>query len=129
MQELEDFAQKAVDELEEAVKATVHFCIGSFSLIVEESDKAMQEFSAFAEERIREGEAQWNAWSAQQADRGNDWNRQEQPSKVLRDRMFALVKGDWELAERLLAQARSSHPGHGEVWYWEKVIYDLERDN
>jgi len=31
-------------------------------------------------------------------------------------------------AERLVGRAMSLHPGKPENWYWEKVIWDLERD-
>ena len=127
MQEFEDFAQKATEELEELAQTTLNFCIGGFSFLMEESEKAWQEFSIFVEQLIREGEAQCNAWASQQSD-DTDY-KPNSPNEALRKRMFTLVKGDRDLAGRLLAQVRSQHPGHSETWYWEKVIYDLERDN
>jgi hypothetical protein len=30
--------------------------------------------------------------------------------------------------DRLIDQARLRNPGEAEQWYWEKVLYDLERD-
>lgn len=35
---------------------------------------------------------------------------------------------DRDVAERLVSSARRSNPGRSEQWYWEKVIYDLNRD-
>jgi hypothetical protein len=43
-------------------------------------------------------------------------------------RLMRLLNGDRAGAERLLKYARQKHPGHPESWYWQKVIYDLERD-
>jgi hypothetical protein len=39
-----------------------------------------------------------------------------------------LVGGHWELAERLLNQARHDYPGESEAWYLQKVIRDIESD-
>ena len=46
----------------------------------------------------------------------------------LRQKLLRLVGGYWEIAERLIEQAKGKNPGMQEEWYWEKVIYDLERD-
>lgn len=35
---------------------------------------------------------------------------------------------DRDVAERLVSSAKRSNPGQSEQWYWEKVIYDLNRD-
>lgn len=56
---------------------------------------------------------------------------QSQPQEreqQLRARLRALVGGQWELAERLIAQAKLYYPKRPEVWYLEKVVEDLERD-
>lgn len=45
-----------------------------------------------------------------------------------RQRLLRLVGGYWEIAERLIDQAKAKYPGRTEQWYWEKVINDLERD-
>ncbi|MBO3460221.1 tetratricopeptide repeat protein [Aetokthonos hydrillicola Thurmond2011] len=47
---------------------------------------------------------------------------------VLRQRLLRLVGGHWEIAQRLITQAKSYYPGMPEEWYIEKVIHDLERD-
>ncbi|MBE9177025.1 hypothetical protein IQ268_00350 [Oculatella sp. LEGE 06141] len=46
----------------------------------------------------------------------------------VQNRLFQLLNGDRKTAERLLAHARQHHPGQTEHWYWEKVMFDLERD-
>ncbi|MBF2003426.1 MAG: hypothetical protein IGS50_16060 [Synechococcales cyanobacterium C42_A2020_086] len=52
------------------------------------------------------------------------------PSRTgpLRSRLLRELRGDRGAAERLLSHARLSYPGQSEQWYYEKVIYDLERD-
>jgi tetratricopeptide (TPR) repeat protein len=49
-------------------------------------------------------------------------------NNLQRQRLLRLVGGHWEIAERLLDQARYDYPGMPEDWYIEKVIHDLERD-
>jgi hypothetical protein len=43
-------------------------------------------------------------------------------------RLMLLLHDDRRAAERLLTQVRLKYPGKSETWYWEKVIFDLERD-
>ncbi len=45
-----------------------------------------------------------------------------------KERLRMLVGGHWEIAERLLEQARRYYPNQPEDWYIEKVIQDLERN-
>ena len=33
-----------------------------------------------------------------------------------------------QIADRLINNLRVKHPGETERWYWEKAIFDLERD-
>ncbi|MFB2923424.1 tetratricopeptide repeat protein [Aerosakkonema funiforme] len=49
-------------------------------------------------------------------------------SNELQNKLLTLVGGNWATAERLVEQERRKNPGKSENWYWEKVIYDLERD-
>jgi tetratricopeptide (TPR) repeat protein len=51
----------------------------------------------------------------------NDYER-------LRYRLLRLVGGQWEIAQRLIEQAKFYYPGMSEEWYIETVIHDLERD-
>ncbi len=43
-------------------------------------------------------------------------------------RLMLLLHDDRRAADRLLTQVRLKYPGKSETWYWEKVIFDLERD-
>jgi hypothetical protein len=45
-----------------------------------------------------------------------------------RQKLLKLLGNHQPTIDRLLEQARWHHPGQSEQWYWEKVLYDLERD-
>ncbi|MEM7554456.1 MAG: tetratricopeptide repeat protein [Cyanobacteria bacterium P01_A01_bin.84] len=53
---------------------------------------------------------------------------QKTQDELLRQRLLRLVGGHWEIAQRLIEQAKHYYPGMSEEWYLETVIYDLERD-
>lgn len=53
---------------------------------------------------------------------------QEFPNEELKQRLYTLVGGNKEIAERLIASEQEKNPGHPEKWYWEKVVYEMERD-
>ena len=55
-------------------------------------------------------------------------NLPQTPSSPRKERLRMLVGGHWEIAERLLEQARRYYPNQSEEWYVEKVIQDLERN-
>ncbi|MCL1472800.1 hypothetical protein [Argonema antarcticum] len=116
-----------MDDLETFTKKAFYLVIGGISLTCENIGKTLQELGEQApivvDEMIKEGEAKFNEWYSEQQ------NPSIRPREELRQRLFVLVKGDWDLAERLLHQARENNPGRSEDWYWEKVIYDLERDH
>lgn len=46
----------------------------------------------------------------------------------LRYRLLRLVGGQWEIAQRLIEQAKFYYPGMSEEWYIETVIHDIEKD-
>ena len=50
------------------------------------------------------------------------------PDKQKQRRLLMLLAGNQNAATRLVNSARQRHPGQTEDWYWEKVLYDLERD-
>lgn len=50
------------------------------------------------------------------------------PSAKLQYQLYAMIKGDWQVAKGLLNQVKTNHPEQTEDWYWQKVIQDLERD-
>lgn len=115
-----------MDDLENFIKQSFDSFVEEASHAFEETQKMLQEardqIQILADEMIREGEAKYNEWFNQQP------SYSSRPREELRRRLFPLVHGDWNLAERLLESVRRNHPGRSEDWYWEKVIYDLERD-
>jgi uncharacterized protein (DUF2336 family) len=58
-----------------------------------------------------------------------DWTRTDGVDERVRRRTIALMNNDMERIERLLENARQRTPGKSEQWYWEKILYDLERDH
>jgi hypothetical protein len=113
------------DNLGTVFKNAFYLVVGGVTAVVEETGKNLEalgnQAQTLADEMISKGEAQYNEWYQQSGSA-------LKPKEELRQRLFILVKGDWELAERLLAQVKSNYPNRLEDWYWEKVIYDLERD-
>lgn len=49
-------------------------------------------------------------------------------SAALQLKLLRLVSDDRKIAAGLVESLRQRHPGMPEDWYWEKAIYDLERD-
>lgn len=45
-----------------------------------------------------------------------------------RRRAIVTAGNDLARIERLLNHVRNNHPHRTEQWYWEKILYDLERD-
>ncbi len=58
-----------------------------------------------------------------------DWTRNDGVDERVRRRTISLMNNDLERIERLLENARQRTPGKSEQWYWEKILYDLERDH
>ncbi|WP_026733236.1 hypothetical protein [Fischerella sp. PCC 9605] len=52
----------------------------------------------------------------------------DQGSRKLQRKLLNLLHDDREAAKRLLTQAKLKNPNRTTDWYFEKVIYDLERD-
>lgn len=50
------------------------------------------------------------------------------PNFGLQQRLMILVGGDWDTVWRLVELEREKNPGMPENWYWEKAIYNTERD-
>ena len=44
------------------------------------------------------------------------------------NQLFRLLRGDHQVASRLVDRERERNPQQSEQWLWEKVIRDLERD-
>jgi hypothetical protein len=49
-------------------------------------------------------------------------------SPQVRRKLLRLLGNHQPTVDRLVDQARWKNPGESEQWYWEKVLYDLERD-
>lgn len=49
-------------------------------------------------------------------------------SPAVQQKLLRLVGEDRKIAAGLVNRLRDKHPGMPEDWYWEKAIYDLERD-
>ncbi|ESA39134.1 tetratricopeptide tpr-1 repeat-containing protein [Leptolyngbya sp. Heron Island J] len=50
------------------------------------------------------------------------------PSRAVQKKLLRLVGDDRKIAAGLVKRLKLKHPGRPEDWYWEKAIYDLERD-
>lgn len=123
-----------MDELEKFSNEAFNAFIEGVNHVAEETEKILQnlgeQVQTIAEEFLREGEHQCNELN-------NWWNESlnhqtsysNQPRVELRRRLFTLVHGNENLADRLLDSVRRKYPNQSEDWYWEKVIYDLERDH
>ena len=50
------------------------------------------------------------------------------PSRAVQRKLLQLVGDDRKIAVGLVKRLKLRHPGMPEDWYWEKAIYDLNRD-
>ena len=55
------------------------------------------------------------------------FTRTPYPQNALQQRLYSLL-GNWNIAQGLVERLKISNPGMPETWYWEKAIYDIERD-
>lgn len=80
-----------------------------------------------------------NLWQSELAKQTKEAKRQQErasaavdlmqmPSLELQQRLLALVGGNMAIAQRLIDLAKQEHPNMPEVWYWQKVVFDLESD-
>jgi tetratricopeptide (TPR) repeat protein len=90
-------------------------------------------------ERYRYALARVNLWQSELEKQTKDANRQQvnvaatvdlmqMPSLELQQRLLGLVGGNMAIAQRLIDIAKQEHPNMPEVWYWQKVVFDLESD-
>lgn len=49
-------------------------------------------------------------------------------SRATQQQLLRLTGGNRSVAQRLVERVRSQHPDRSEQWWWEKAIYDIERD-
>ena len=80
-----------------------------------------------------------NLWQSELAKQTKEVKRQQtnaaatvdlmqMPSLELQQRLLGLVGGNMAIAQRLIDIAKQEHPNRPEVWYWQKVVFDLESD-
>ncbi|MGK7883816.1 MAG: hypothetical protein AB4057_04210 [Crocosphaera sp.] len=129
--------------LENLSEKTFYFCLGATSSIVENTQDNLQKLSKNAQKTVEElikigedtcdnspkinfPEVNFSEVDFPEINLPN-FNNKDYVSKSLKTRLFVLVRGDKNLAERLIALQKQQNPGHPEKWYWEKVIYDLKR--
>lgn len=55
-------------------------------------------------------------------------NSKPKLDRSLERQLLTMLAGDKQAALRLLRNVRKHHPGKSYLWYYEKVIRDLERD-
>jgi tetratricopeptide (TPR) repeat protein len=104
-------------------------------LFAQQQDVAMQQevlerlkrFKLLQNSSLRIHQANVINFQARSAQR-NPWNTIDRLNPSLRRKLFRLVGDDRKIAIDLVEQLKLKHPGMAEEWYWEKAIYDLERD-
>ena len=50
----------------------------------------------------------------------------QMPTLKLQQKLLSLVGGNMAIAQRLIDIAKQDHPNMPEVWYWQKVVFDIE---
>ncbi len=53
----------------------------------------------------------------------------QMPTLELQQKLLSLVGGNMAIAQRLIDIAKQDHPNMPEVWYWQKVIFDIEKQS
>lgn len=96
-------------------------------------------FNQSMTERYRYALDRINLWQSELEKQSKDAKRQQDkaaatvdlmqmPSLELQQRLLALVGGNMAIAQRLIDIAKQENPNMPEVWYWQKVVFDLESD-
>ena len=123
-----NYSDNLRQDVENLTQKTFYFCLGATSSIVQNTQENLQQLSKNAqktvEELIQRGE---NTCDNSPEINFPNFQNKDHITTGLKTRLFMLVKGDKDLAERLINLQKRKNPGHPEQWYWEKVIYDLER--
>ena len=53
----------------------------------------------------------------------------QMPTLKLQQKLLSLVGGNMAIAQRLIDIAKQDHPNMPKVWYWQKVVFDIERQS
>ncbi len=121
--------------------ASAYKCRGSISIQLGEQNQARQDFIQAAKyfrtqgnlaesERLERRclELQLDrVYQAAPAREISHLKRTLHPQNAIQNRLYVLV-GNWNIAQSLVERLMQRHPGESETWYWEKAIYDIERD-
>lgn len=96
-------------------------------------------FNQLLHERYQYALTRINLWQSELEKQTKEQKRQlakaeaaidlmQMPSLELQQRLLGLVGGNMAIAQRLIDIAKQEKPNMPEVWYWQKVIFDLESD-
>ncbi len=96
-------------------------------LFSQQGNSAMQQSMLKAIQQIKSPERQYSPINAPTS-RPNPVVSSGRISPQVQGRLMRLVGHDREVVTRLVTQLKLKNPGQSEDWYWEKAIYDLERD-
>ncbi len=88
-------------------------------------------------ERYRYALARINLWQSELEKQTKDAKRKQanasvtvdlmqMPTLELQQRLLSLVGGNMAIAQRLIDISKQDHPNMPEIWYWQKVIFDIE---
>lgn len=95
-------------------------------------NQSLMERYRYALDRINmwrsELEKQTQKSKIQQATAASTVDLMQMPTLELQQRLLGLVGGNMAIAQRLIDIAKQDHPNKPEVWYWQKVVFDLESD-
>jgi tetratricopeptide (TPR) repeat protein len=93
-------------------------------------NQSLMEPYRYALDRIKmwqsELEKQTKEAKRQQTNAAATVDLMQMPSLELQQRLLSLVGGNRAIAQRLIDIAKQDHPNMPEVWYWQKVVFDLE---
>jgi len=121
-------------------RAEARYDFGDLQGAIDDYQKAANIwFTQFVMERYRYAIDRVNLWQSELEKQTKSQKRQQvnvsaaidlmqMPTIELQQRLLALVGGNMAIAQRLIDIAKQDHPNMPEVWYWQKVIFDLESD-
>ncbi len=121
-------------------RAEVRYDFGDIKGAIDDYQQAANIwFNQSLMERYRYALARINLWQSELEKQTKDAKRQQvnasatvdlmqMPSLELQQRLLGLVGGNMAIAQRLIDIAKQEHPNMPEVWYWQKVVFDLESD-
>ncbi len=141
---IEDFSRSlAIDSAKPETysdRAEARFDFGDIKGAIDDYQQAANIwFNQSLMERYRYALARVNLWRSelekqtkdsklQQAKAAATVDLMQMPTLELQQKLLSLVGGNMAIAQRLIDIAKQEHPNQSEIWYWQKVIFDLESD-